>query len=150
MLRFFHPPVLFVAVLLLPVLCPLTFSGQAQIVLQVQDAYPVGNHPASVIAADFNEDGWPDLVTSNLNSGDITILLNLEGSGLGEAQSFPAGAGPLQLAAGDINEDGHLDVVTANSWTDMSKASLAFAVISSNASKASSGTGRWSSSSASM
>jgi hypothetical protein len=38
--------------------------------------YGVGNYPVAIAAADFNVDGYPDLVTANQSSGDIYVLSN--------------------------------------------------------------------------
>lgn len=70
------------------------------------------NDPYGVYAADFNEDGHPDLAIANYSGDDIAILLN-DGTG-----SFPTPV-PITLSGSvwegvgvaDINGDGHLDMV---------------------------------------
>ena len=60
--------------------------------------------------ADFNGDGKPDLVVSNLASSTISILL---GNGDGTFQprvDFAAATGPSDLAVADFNHDGKLDL----------------------------------------
>jgi len=63
-------------------------------------------------SADFNGDGKPDVVTTDLGSDAVTILLGDGKGGLTEAAGspFPAGAAPWSVAIGDINGDGKLDL----------------------------------------
>jgi hypothetical protein len=77
----------------------------------------VGEHPYQrPRIADVNRDGWPDLLTSNLDSNDLTVLI---GSPRGFADvrgsPFAAGDSPFGLAVGDFDGDGHLDVAVVNS-----------------------------------
>jgi FG-GAP repeat protein len=44
--------------------------------------YPVGFLPYSVVSADLNGDGRPDLVSVNHETGDLSILLAREGGGI--------------------------------------------------------------------
>jgi hypothetical protein len=58
--------------------------------------FPAGNRPWSIVAADINRDGRPDLATANSGSdgaAGVTVLLN---------------------RASDVNRDGKPDLVTAN------------------------------------
>jgi hypothetical protein len=76
--------------------------------------YPVGGNPAAVLAADFNNDGVPDIAVANQNTNSISILL---GNGTGSVHALPAfgaGAGPEALAAGDFNRDGKPDLAVLN------------------------------------
>jgi FG-GAP-like repeat len=63
--------------------------------------------------ADFNHDGKPDIVTTNLDDDTVSILL---GDGRGSLQSaagspFSAGAKPWQVSIDDINGDGNPDLI---------------------------------------
>jgi hypothetical protein len=76
----------------------------------------VGRHPYQRHrAVDINKDGRPDLLTSNLDGHDLTVLL---GTAAGFAASpgspFPAGDAPFGLAVGDVNGDGNQDVGVVN------------------------------------
>jgi hypothetical protein len=42
-------------------------------------AYGAGDHPFDVASGDVNDDGLPDLVTSNLEAGTVSLLLNTGG-----------------------------------------------------------------------
>jgi spore coat protein A len=73
---------------------------------------PVGSVPYSIVAGDFDGNDTPDLLTANLGSQDLSILL---GDGAGGFQQAPAsplalGALPVGLAARDLDLDGDLDV----------------------------------------
>lgn len=64
-------------------------------------------------SADFNRDGLPDIVTTNLDDETVTILL---GDGKGGFRSAPgspfrAGAKPWEVAIDDVNGDGNKDLV---------------------------------------
>jgi hypothetical protein len=42
-----------------------------------QSATPITDpHPVSVVAGDFNRDGWLDVATANINSSSVSVLLN--------------------------------------------------------------------------
>jgi uncharacterized protein (TIGR03437 family) len=74
----------------------------------------------SVIAADVNGDGFPDLVavdggngTSGSNGG-VWILLNQKNGTFGTPVEFPAGPAPYYVFAADFNGDGKLDLVVSD------------------------------------
>jgi hypothetical protein len=76
--------------------------------------FPVGKRPYQRLrSADFNKDGKPDLVTTNLDGNNVTILLGDGKGGFREAPGspFPAGAAPWAVAIDDINRDGNPDLV---------------------------------------
>jgi hypothetical protein len=64
-------------------------------------------------SADFNGDGLPDIVTTNLDDGTVTILLADGKGGFRKASGspFPAGAKPWQVAIDDVNRDGKFDLL---------------------------------------
>jgi hypothetical protein len=75
--------------------------------------FPVGHRPYERLrSADFNHDGNPDLVTTNLDDDTVTILL---GDGKGSFRQAPgspfaAGAKPWQVAIDDFDKDGNADL----------------------------------------
>ncbi|HVU00014.1 MAG TPA: VCBS repeat-containing protein [Acidobacteriaceae bacterium] len=64
--------------------------------------------------ADFNRDGHPDIVTTNLDDGTVSILLGDGRGGLQNAPGSPlaAGAKPWEIAVDDLNGDGISDLIT--------------------------------------
>lgn len=81
----------------------------------------VGNLPYSMVVADFNGDGIPDLATANLNAdfglvpGTVTVLLgNGDGTFTPTAVSPSTGLSPFSMATGDFNGDGIPDIVVAD------------------------------------
>lgn len=93
-----------------------TFSGPF--------AYPTQPYSSSIVAADVNEDGKPDLIVANTgNGGDgnsVSVLLNTTASNaavptFAPRQLFGTGIGPSIVAAADINGDGHVDLVVTDS-----------------------------------
>src|SRR5262249_50477429 len=65
--------------------------------------------------ADFNGDGILDIVVTNYDSGDISVLLG-RGDGTFQTQRrFNATPNPLGLDIGDVNNDGKLDIVAIDS-----------------------------------
>lgn len=63
-------------------------------------------------SADFNGDGKPDVVTTDLDANAVTVLLGDGHGGFREAvgSPFPAGTAPWSAAIGDLNRDGRLDL----------------------------------------
>jgi hypothetical protein len=89
-------------------------------------AFPAGNGPYSVTAADVTSDGKPDLISANWNAtgpAGNTALVNVTEPG----QELPAFAGPtpfttgdtpMDVAAADLNGDGRPDLASANDASD--------------------------------
>lgn len=78
-----------------------------------ETAYDVGAEPYGLIAGDFSGDGYPDLVTANVN--DTLSYLQNNGNGtFAAATSLTAGSRPFSLTAADLNQDRKLDLITAN------------------------------------
>jgi VCBS repeat protein len=76
--------------------------------------FPTGKRPYERLrSADFNRDGKPDVVTTDLDINAVTILLGDGRGGFREASGspFPAGVFPWGVAIDDMNHDGHLDLV---------------------------------------
>ncbi len=85
-------------------------------------SYKVGSNPFTVVVADVNNDGKPDILTSNYS--DISVLL---GNGNGTFQAAMSVAAhttysPFGLAVGDMNGDGKLDLVFFSSQSTVSVA----------------------------
>lgn len=76
--------------------------------------FPTGHRPYERLrSADFNRDGHPDIVTTNLDDNTVSILLGDGHGGLHNAPGspFPAGAKPWEIAVDDLNNDGNPDLI---------------------------------------
>lgn len=74
----------------------------------------VGLIPHTVIAADMNEDGVPDLVTANVGSNTLTIYPGLGALAFGTRINLAAAVRPHTVVAKDLNHDGHLDLTVSH------------------------------------
>jgi VCBS repeat-containing protein len=59
-----------------------------------------------------------DLVTANLLSNDVSVLLGAPGASFGPPTSFPAGSNPASVAVADLDGDTHLDLAVADETGD--------------------------------
>jgi hypothetical protein len=82
--------------------------------------YLVGKSPQSVVVADVNGDGIPDLITANQGTypnntdGSVSVLLGNGDGTFQPAVNYAAGIKPYAVAVGDLGNDGQLDLVVAN------------------------------------
>ena len=91
-------------------------TARAQSCQYAPELLPVDSFPSFVAAADFNKDGWIDLVSANRAAHSVSFLLN---TGTGEfepSQTVRLGLemGPRWVHAVDIDGDTNIDIITAN------------------------------------
>ena len=88
-------------------------DGKGNLVLPGK-AFHTGKRPYQRLrSADFNKDGTPDVVTTDLDQNAVSILLGDGKGGLRDAPGSPfaAGKAPWAVAIDDMNHDGNLDLV---------------------------------------
>ena len=73
--------------------------------------------------ADVNDDGKADIITTNTEGNNVTVLLSDGSGGFKEATGspFPCGDVPFNVAAGDVNGDRKVDLAIVNSPLSMAE-----------------------------
>jgi len=64
--------------------------------------------------ADFNKDGFMDIVTGNYHKPN-TVFINQNGNTFEEINLTERSSGTYSVTIGDINSDGWIDIAIANS-----------------------------------
>jgi len=83
-------------------------------ILAVQAPLAVGLHPWGVTVADVNGDGRPDIISANVDSDSVSVVMNM-GAGVFNSTTFvTVGTSPYSVCAADVNADGAVDLVAAN------------------------------------
>jgi hypothetical protein len=104
------------------VLLNTTVAGSGTAAFATQQTFAVGTNPVTVVAADLDGDGRPDLAVTNRGGNSVSVLLNTTAVGasapsFATQQTFAVGAVPIGVAAADVNGDGRPDLAVANSNT---------------------------------
>jgi hypothetical protein len=75
--------------------------------------YRAGISPVSVVAEDFDHDGYPDVAVASLRSHDLRVWRNHGEGTLSNAVVYPVNYEPAIVAADDLDGDGHADLVVS-------------------------------------
>ncbi len=81
-------------------------------------SYHVGKNPTSVTTADFNQDGFTDLITTNIGNNSLSVLFGNGDGTFKDPVSIAACKEPRSVALDDYNRDGHVDMAVACSGSD--------------------------------
>ena len=73
--------------------------------------YPGGG--ASVVVADFNQDGIPDIAVANVATQSVWVSLGTGNGTFGTATQIAVGNPANALTVADFNNDGHVDLAVA-------------------------------------
>ncbi|MDT7042649.1 VCBS repeat-containing protein [Candidatus Nitronereus thalassa] len=98
--------------------CPSENTYVPPDLLYLYKSYDVEKNPTAIQAADFNQDGFTDLITSNIAANSLSLLFG-NGDGSFQAQvTVRVCREPRNLAIEDFNRDAHLDLAIACSGSD--------------------------------
>jgi len=78
------------------------------------DTFDTGKNPTSVALGDLNSDGWLDIVASNFDADNISMLLSDGTGGFKPVEFVAAGSGPSFVVVKDIDGDGNEDIITSS------------------------------------
>lgn len=76
--------------------------------------FPVDGTPFSLAAADFDGDGRQDVLTGNLLSSNISVLLGSGNGSFNSRTDTAVGTRPREVVVADFNADGRPDAAVAN------------------------------------
>jgi hypothetical protein len=101
------------------VLLNTTAAGDTTLSFAAQQTFATGAGPASIVTADLNGDGKPDVIAANYSSNTVSVMLSTTASSAATVnfsaqQTFASGSVPYAVTSADINGDGVSDLITAN------------------------------------
>ena len=101
------------------VLLNMTAPDATTATFAAQQIFSTGSYPVSVVSADVNGDGIPDLIVASFSDSTVSVLLNTTVPGattptFAAQQTFATGASADAVIAADLNGDGNPDLVIAN------------------------------------
>lgn len=85
--------------------------------LKSRKDYTVGDHPVSVIVADFDGDGVLDLISTDQLSSSLSLVKGFGDGNFRRLSGVATGTYPSATAFVDVNNDGKPDLVSSNLLT---------------------------------
>lgn len=112
----FLPRLRFAIILLLlaTAACTPGESHQAPDLFYLYHTYGVGKNPTSLVTGDLNGDGMADLITTNIGSDSLSILLGNGDGSFRDPVTMRLPEQPRAAVLEDFNGDGKLDMAVAN------------------------------------
>src|SRR6185312_15861109 len=92
----------------------LYLRGNGNFVFDTPQPLDAQERPRSVIIADMNNDGHPDVVVANWFSESITVFLNDGFAGITSVKHYATVGFPTNLAVADFDGDGKPDIVACS------------------------------------
>lgn len=80
----------------------------------LEDQLRVGRDPLRLVAADFDQDGNPDLATANYHGGSVSVLIGHGDGSFAPQVVHRVAKEPAAIEAGDVDEDGRPDLIVAS------------------------------------
>ena len=96
--------------------------GNGNGTLQAPVEVAAGLKATALAAADFNNDGIPDLVVGSSPAGNglVSLLLGIGGGAFTTVGTYFVSAKPDSIAVADLNRDGYLDIAVSSASTPTS------------------------------
>ncbi|CAF1308176.1 unnamed protein product [Adineta steineri] len=76
--------------------------------------YPCGNDVTGVSVADFNNDSYPDFVTTDYSDNTISLYINPKNGIFNHKKKIYTSIAPWGIATADLNNDNFIDIVNTN------------------------------------
>ena len=89
-------------------------SGTGAAPFLVAPSFALASAPSSVAMGDLNQDGKPDLVTTDAVTGKVTVFLGTGNGKFGSGVEYATGSHPGAVAVADLNGDGHPEVIVGD------------------------------------
>ena len=81
-------------------------------------SFKVESRPSFATIADVNGDSFPDLISANRDTDNLSVLLGNGDGTFRASANFGAGDQPRSVAAADVNGDNLPDLVSANEFSN--------------------------------
>lgn len=97
---------------------PIVLYGQ--VTFEMFDEYTIGPSPQALKAADFNNDGWMDIVSANLTvttTKHVSLMMNNKVGGF-NLTNLTVVKGYIDLELADFDKNGNMDFVAASNTDD--------------------------------